>query len=211
MDLSAELVESLGRIGSAIAVSLAAVGSALGTGAAGMAAVGAWKKCYAQNKAAPFLLAVFVGAPITQTFYGLLAMFKLNGVAAACGNRERARPELAGARAYSPHETRLFRENLSPRGHQRRGKRTVRKCVPTVAAMHGRAFHPQRRPWGHDAAPAGRVANTVGFGMKRERDAPLRHLARRVLYRCGDPVLTLGHTVQGQTHRGHLHEFRDVG
>jgi len=64
-------------------VSLAAVGSALGTGAAGMAAVGAWKKCYAQSKAAPFLLAVFVGAPITQTFYGLLAMFQINAAAAA--------------------------------------------------------------------------------------------------------------------------------
>lgn len=82
MDISPETVESLGRIGSGMAVALAAVGSALGTGAAGMAAVGAWKKCYAQSKAAPFLLAVFVGAPITQTFYGLLAMFKLNGVAA---------------------------------------------------------------------------------------------------------------------------------
>jgi V/A-type H+-transporting ATPase subunit K len=80
--LSPENIESLGRIGAAMAVSLAAVGSALGTGAAGMAAVGAWKKCYAQNKTAPFLLAVFVGAPITQTFYGLLAMFQLNGAAA---------------------------------------------------------------------------------------------------------------------------------
>ena len=79
--MTAETVVSLGRIGSALAVSLAAVGSALGTGAAGMAAVGAWKKCYVQKKAAPFLLAVFVGAPITQTFYGLLAMFKLNGAA----------------------------------------------------------------------------------------------------------------------------------
>lgn len=82
MALSPETVESLGRIGSAMVVALAAVGSALGTGTAGMAAVGAWKKCYAQSKAAPFLLAVFVGAPITQTFYGLLAMFKINGAAA---------------------------------------------------------------------------------------------------------------------------------
>ena len=81
--MTPETIESLGRIGAAMAVALAAVGSALGTGAAGMAAVGAWKKCYVQNKTAPFLLAVFVGAPITQTFYGLLAMFKLNGAAAA--------------------------------------------------------------------------------------------------------------------------------
>ncbi len=84
MTLTPETVESLGRIGAAIAVAFAAVGSSLGTGVAGMAAVGAWKKCYAQNKAAPFLLAVFIGAPITQTFYGLLVMFKIN--AAAAGN-----------------------------------------------------------------------------------------------------------------------------
>ena len=79
--MTPEVVVSMGRIGAALAVAMAAIGSALGTGAAGMAAVGAWKKCFAQNKAAPFLLAVFVGAPITQTFYGLLAMFWLNGVA----------------------------------------------------------------------------------------------------------------------------------
>jgi V/A-type H+-transporting ATPase subunit K len=80
--MTPETMESMGRIGAAMAVALAAVGSGLGTGAAGMAAVGAWKKCYLQNKTAPFLLAVFVGAPITQTFYGLLAMFRINAAAA---------------------------------------------------------------------------------------------------------------------------------
>lgn len=81
--MTPELIESLGKIGAASAVSLAAAGSALGTGAAGMAAVGAWKKCYAQNKMAPFLLVAFVGAPITQTFYGLITMITLNGKAEA--------------------------------------------------------------------------------------------------------------------------------
>ncbi len=52
----------------------AAMGSALGTGAAGMAAVGAWKKCFAQNKSAPFILTVFVGAPLSQTIYGMIVM-----------------------------------------------------------------------------------------------------------------------------------------
>ncbi len=75
MDASA-----LGLAAAGAALGLSAAGSALGTGYAGMAAVGAWKKCFAQNKPAPFLLAVFVGAPITQTCYGLLAMFKINGV-----------------------------------------------------------------------------------------------------------------------------------
>lgn len=50
----------------------AAVGSALGTGVAGMAAIGAWKKAFAQNKNAPFILSAFVGAPLTQTFYGFI-------------------------------------------------------------------------------------------------------------------------------------------
>ncbi len=61
--------------GAFAAISLAALGSALGTGAAGSAAVGAWKKCYAQNKPAPFQLAVFAGAPLSQTIYGMIIMF----------------------------------------------------------------------------------------------------------------------------------------
>ena len=31
-----------------------------------------FKKVFAQNKAAPFILAAFVGAPLTQVFYGYL-------------------------------------------------------------------------------------------------------------------------------------------
>ncbi|MDP8267037.1 MAG: V-type ATP synthase subunit K [Candidatus Aceula meridiana] len=67
-------------LGAAAALALAAVGSALGTGAAGMAAVGAWKKCFAQSKAAPFILTVFVGAPLSQTIYGMIVM---NNIVAA--------------------------------------------------------------------------------------------------------------------------------
>jgi V/A-type H+-transporting ATPase subunit K len=55
-----------------LSLACAAIGSALGTGVAGMAAIGAWKKAFAQNKAAPFILSVFAGAPLTQTFYGWL-------------------------------------------------------------------------------------------------------------------------------------------
>ena len=69
-------------LGMAASVSLAAVGSAYGTGAAGMAAVGAWKKCYAQSKTAPFLLLAFVGAPLTQIIYGMILMGKIAGPAA---------------------------------------------------------------------------------------------------------------------------------
>ena len=64
-------------LGFAAALAFAAMGSALGTGAAGMASVGAWKKCFAQSKAAPFMLVVFVGAPLSQTIYGMILMNKI--------------------------------------------------------------------------------------------------------------------------------------
>ena len=61
-------------LGIVASLAFAAIGSALGAGAAGMAAVGSWKKCFAQNKNAPFVLTVFVGAPLTQTIYGMIVM-----------------------------------------------------------------------------------------------------------------------------------------
>ncbi|MFN2310600.1 MAG: V-type ATP synthase subunit K [Spirochaetia bacterium] len=64
----------IGMIGIGGALAFAAMGSAIGAGSAGMAAVGAWKRCFAQNKPAPFMLVAFVGAPLTQTIYGLILM-----------------------------------------------------------------------------------------------------------------------------------------
>jgi V/A-type H+-transporting ATPase subunit K len=61
-------------IGIGAALALSAVGSGIGAGVAGMAAIGAWKKCFALNKPAPFLLVAFVGAPLTQTIYGFILM-----------------------------------------------------------------------------------------------------------------------------------------
>lgn len=72
---------NIGLIGVAGALALAACGSALGIGTAGMAAVGAWKKCFAGNKPAPFTLMIFVGAPLTQTIYGFILMNRLIGAA----------------------------------------------------------------------------------------------------------------------------------
>ena len=69
-------------IGIGAALSFAAIGSALGAGAAGMAAIGAWKKCFALNKPAPFMLVAFVGAPLTQTIYGFILMNTLKTAAA---------------------------------------------------------------------------------------------------------------------------------
>ena len=65
---------NFGLLGIGSALALAAIGSAFGAGSAGMAAVGAWKKNYAQNKQAPFMLVAFVGAPLTQTIYGYILM-----------------------------------------------------------------------------------------------------------------------------------------
>ncbi|MBE6406024.1 MAG: V-type ATP synthase subunit K [Lentisphaerae bacterium] len=61
------------------AIALAAVGSAWGTGAAASSAIGAWKKCYAQNKPAPFQLMIFAGCPLSQTIYGMILMFSIMG------------------------------------------------------------------------------------------------------------------------------------
>lgn len=55
-----------------VSLAVAAVGSALGTAAAGMSAIGAWKRAFALNQAAPFILIAFVGAPLTQTIYGMI-------------------------------------------------------------------------------------------------------------------------------------------
>ena len=65
---------NLAFIGMAAALGLSASGSAFGAGFAGQAAVGAWKKCYASGKPAPFIMIAFAGAPLTQTIYGFLLM-----------------------------------------------------------------------------------------------------------------------------------------
>ncbi len=64
------MIEGLGDMNTSLA--LAAAGSALGTGAAGMAAIGAWKRAFLHNQAAPFILIAFVGAPLSQTIYGMI-------------------------------------------------------------------------------------------------------------------------------------------
>jgi len=65
---------NLAFVGMAAALGLSAAGSAFGTGFAGMASVGAWKKCFAAGKPASFLMVAFSGAPLTQTIYGFLLM-----------------------------------------------------------------------------------------------------------------------------------------
>ena len=62
---------TLAKMGAAAALGIAAMGSALGCGTAGMSAITMWKKAY---ESALFTLLVFVGAPISQTIYGMLLM-----------------------------------------------------------------------------------------------------------------------------------------
>lgn len=72
--MDANLLVQFKDLGIAASLAFAAMGSALGAGASGMAAVGSWKKCFVQNKNAPFILTVFVGAPLSQTIYGMIVM-----------------------------------------------------------------------------------------------------------------------------------------
>ena len=67
-------MELWGYIGAAVCMGIAAIGSAIGIGIAGQGAIGAWKRCYINNKPAPFILTVFAGAPLTQTIYVFLLM-----------------------------------------------------------------------------------------------------------------------------------------
>ena len=68
-----------GFLGAGLVMGIAAMGSAIGIGIAGQGAIGAWKRCYLNNKPAPFLLVVFAGAPLTQTIYGFLLMQSMIG------------------------------------------------------------------------------------------------------------------------------------
>lgn len=71
----------LGKLGGVAILAVAALGSALGAGAAAPAAIGAWKKAYAQKKTPPFMLLAFVGMPLSQTIYGMIVM---NRIVAIC-------------------------------------------------------------------------------------------------------------------------------
>jgi V/A-type H+-transporting ATPase subunit K len=64
-------------LGAIAVLALAAVGSGAGAGIAGMAAIGAWKKNFSQNKSASFLLVALTAAPLTQTIYGYIVMNKV--------------------------------------------------------------------------------------------------------------------------------------
>ena len=86
---------NFGLFGAAAALGISAIGSAIGLAIAGQGTVGAWKRCYLNNKPAPFLIVAFAGAPLTQTIYDFLLMnamvasardpWFLLGVGVVCG------------------------------------------------------------------------------------------------------------------------------
>ena len=69
-------------LGLGLVLALSACGSGAGAGVAGMAAIGAWKKNYSQNKPASFMLVALVAAPLTQTIYGMIVMNRMYELAA---------------------------------------------------------------------------------------------------------------------------------
>lgn len=71
------LMSEFKDLGVIMVLALAAFGSAAGTGTAGMAAIGAWKRNFMQNKAASFLLVALTAAPLTQTIYGFIVMNRM--------------------------------------------------------------------------------------------------------------------------------------
>lgn len=77
--MDANMMMALAKAGGLAALGTAAIGSAIGSGLAGSASIGAWKKCYAQSKAAPFILITFIGAPLSQTIYGMILMNTIVG------------------------------------------------------------------------------------------------------------------------------------
>lgn len=93
------VAEVFSSIGYVLALSLSAIGSALGTCVAGLATIGAWKKCYLDDKKAPFILVAFAGAPLTQTIYGMILMNTIKGAPSTVDPTAKLAAGLAGGLA----------------------------------------------------------------------------------------------------------------
>jgi V/A-type H+-transporting ATPase subunit K len=76
-------MELLGQLGIIIGFGMGALGSALGIGAAGRSAAGAWAMDARAGKPLRFNYIIFIGAPLSQTFYSLIVMLQMSGKAAA--------------------------------------------------------------------------------------------------------------------------------
>jgi V/A-type H+-transporting ATPase subunit K len=65
----------LGQIGFALPLGLGAIGSALGIGAAGRAAAGAWAKQGREGQSLDFRYITLTAMPLSQTLYGFVVSF----------------------------------------------------------------------------------------------------------------------------------------
>ena len=68
----------LGFIGIGGCFGLSCIGAAIGMAANGPAVIGAWKKCYVQNKPAPFIILLFAGTTLTNIIYGYILLTVLS-------------------------------------------------------------------------------------------------------------------------------------
>ena len=75
--MAGDLLIQFNNLGLYSVLALSALGSGSGAYVAGMAAIGAWKKNYSQNKPAAFMLVAFTAAPLTQTIYGMIVMNRM--------------------------------------------------------------------------------------------------------------------------------------
>ena len=67
-------MEFLGQMSMGLVLGGSAIGSALGIGAAGRAAAGAWAKEAKANKPLNFSYIILIGMPLSQTIYGFILM-----------------------------------------------------------------------------------------------------------------------------------------
>jgi len=64
----------LGQLGIGGSFGLSTLGAAIAMAMCGPAVIGAWKKCYVQNRPAPFILVVFAGTSLSNVIYGFIIM-----------------------------------------------------------------------------------------------------------------------------------------
>jgi V/A-type H+-transporting ATPase subunit K len=79
MTLSVLLTSVTGFGGHAIALGIAGVGSAIGTGIAAQGAMGLWKQSIKNKKKLPSLALAMVGMPLSQVIYGMIFMNAMIG------------------------------------------------------------------------------------------------------------------------------------
>jgi len=75
----------VGQMSGAIALVLAALGSAVGIGIAGKAAAGAWAKEAKAGQRQRFAYIILLGMPISQTLYAMIVMNRIRDVLAVIG------------------------------------------------------------------------------------------------------------------------------